>query len=226
MDKKDFSDRTRILIIDDHPLFREGLKSIINKDCRFVVIGEAGNADEGLQMARTMEPDVIMVDISLPDISGIQISREIKDEFPMTKIMIVTMHSEMSSIVQAFKAGVSGYLIKESASIKLIECLEAVLKGRFYFDDSLSDEIASIITESSVDVKNRSDQLYSTLTPREQEIMRLILTGFSYKEVAKKISISPKTVRNHSSNIMSKLGLKNSVELIRYAVKIGLIDKD
>ncbi|MBC8392475.1 MAG: response regulator transcription factor [Deltaproteobacteria bacterium] len=213
-----------ILIIDDHPLFREGLKSIISRDDRFEVIGEAGNGREGLKMAKTLKPDIVVVDISLPDTSGIQLTRDIRKLFSDTRIIIVSMHSKIDYIAEAFQAGATGYVVKESASDRLLQGLESVVQGEYFLDSSVSHQVVENLLKFPIRDARITDVDYASLTPREQEVMRLLAEGFSAKEIAEKLYISPKTVENHRSNIMNKLGLHSTMELIRYAAKLGLID--
>ena len=130
--------RKRILIIDDHPLFREGLKSIFERNTRFKVAGEAGRGDEGVQLAKKLQPDLVLLDLSLPDKSGIQMTREILAVLPNTKVLIISMHSKINYITEAFQAGASGYLVKESASERLLDALEMVSKGEYFLDSSIS----------------------------------------------------------------------------------------
>ncbi len=215
-----------ILIVDDHTLFREGLKSIIGRDNRFEVTGEAGSAQEALQMAGKLRPDVMLVDISLPDQSGIQLTGEIRRLLPETCVMIVTMHSKIDYIVEAFQAGARGYVVKESAPQRLLQGLEAVLKGEYFMDNSVCQRVVKRLTELPARNANISDAAYGTLSPREQEVMRLMAEDYSNREIAEKLYISPKTVENHRTNIMNKLGLHSTIELVRYAAKIGMIDVD
>lgn len=215
-----------ILIIDDHPLFREGLKAIIERDSKFEVVGEAGTGREGLRMVKKLKPDLVLVDISLPDQSGIELTREIRSLILDTRVMIVSMHSKIDYIAEAFQAGATGYVIKESASERLLHALEYVSRGEYFLDSSVSQEVVKKLMESPAREAKITNAAYGTLTPREQEVMRLLAEGLSAKQVAKKLFISPKTVENHRSNIMSKLGLHSTVELIRYAAKLGLIDVD
>jgi DNA-binding NarL/FixJ family response regulator len=215
-----------ILIIDDHALFREGLKSIIGRDNRFKVVGEAGNGREGLRMAKKLKPDVVLVDISLPDRSGIQLTSEIRTLLPESHIMIVSMHSKIDCIAEAFQAGARGYVVKESAGERLLQGLEAVGKGEYFLDSSVSHEVVKKLMKFPLKEAKITDVAYGTLTPREQEVIRLLAEGLATKEVAEKLFISPKTVENHRANIMKKLDLHSSLELFRFAARIGLIDVD
>ena len=215
-----------ILIIDDHPLFREGLKAIIERDNRFEVVGEAGNGREGLRLAKELKPDLALVDMSLPDQSGVQLTRELKNASLKTRIMIITMHSKVDYIVKAFRAGATGYVVKESASERLLQGMDTVLKGEYFMDSSVSHKVIKKLLQFPEKEAKITDASYDTLTPREQEIMVLLAEGLSSKEIADKLFISPKTVDNHRSNIFRKLNLHSVIELIRYAARLGIIDVD
>ena len=220
------SHKKTILIIDDHPLFREGLKAIIGRNHRFEVVGEAGNGRDGLQMARELKPDLALVDMSLPDQSGIQLTRELKNISPKTRVMIVTMHSKVDYIVKAFQAGATGYVVKESASERLIQGIETVLKGEYFMDSSVSHKVIEKLMEFPEKEAKITDATYETLTSREQEIMVLLAQGHTNKQIAEKLFISPKTVENHRSNILRKLDLHSTLDLVRYAARLGIIDVD
>jgi len=218
--------KKRILIIDDHPLFREGLKSLIARNPGFEVAGEAGNGRKGMRMARELKPDLVVMDISLPDKSGIDLTRDIRSLLPETYVMIVSMHSKIDHITKAFQAGASGYVVKESAAERFTQGLEAVSRGEYYLDSSLSHKVVKRLAGLPEKESTITDARYEALTRREQQVMRLLAEGVSTKEIAERLFISPKTVENHRANIMNKLELHSTMELIRYAARLGLIDVD
>ena len=216
--------RKTVLIVDDHPMFRVGLRSILARDERYEVVGETGTAAEALKLAKKFIPDFMIVDISLPDKNGIELTRELKRVLPECKILIVSMHTKIFYVTEAFRMGAQGYLVKESTSETLLKGLEAVSKGRHFLDPSLSREVTENLETASSEASEMVDIGYKRLTKREQEVMRLVAEGFTTKEISERLFISAKTVDNHRANIMSKLGIHRTVELIRYAARIGLID--
>jgi len=218
--------RKTVLIVDDHPLFREGLKSLLARHSSFEVIGEAGNGNDGLKKAKKLMPDLVVMDISLPDQSGIEVTSKIRSLLPETRVIVLSMHTKIDYITEAFRQGATGYVVKESATEKLMECLELVSKGEYFVDSSLSHRVVKSLLESDEKERKITDDGYNTLTPREQQVMRLLAEGHSTKQIAENLFISPKTVENHRSNIMSKLELHSTMELVRYAARLGLIDVD
>lgn len=215
-----------ILIVDDHPLFREGLKSIITRNSRFEVVGEAGTGKQALLLAKQLRPDLVVMDISLPDKSGIDVTSDIRRLLPETRVVIVSIHSKIDHISEAFRAGATGYVVKESAADRLAQGLVAVSRGEYFLDTSLSHKVVEKLMEFPEKDAKITDARYERLTPREQQVMRLLAEGLSTKEIAEKLFISPKTVENHRANLMSKLDLHSTMELVRYAARLGLIDVD
>jgi DNA-binding NarL/FixJ family response regulator len=213
-----------IVIVDDHPLFREGLKSIISRKPELEIVGETGLGKEALRLAENLKPDMVVMDISLPDINGIELTRDIKNLSPPTRVLIVSVHSKIDYITAAFQAGATGYVVKDAPSGKILQALELVSQGEYFLDASVSYQVVKKLSEFSEQKAKTTDTIYSSLTNREQEIFRLLAEGLKIRDIADKLYISPKTVENHKTNIMSKLNLHSTLDLVRYAVKLGIID--
>lgn len=213
----------KIVVVDDHDTFRASLKQIVDRFPGFTVAGEAADARQGEIVISEVQPEVAVIDLSLPDKSGIQLTRIIKTIQPETRVVIVSMHSKIDYILGALRAGAIGYIVKESVSGCLLNALEAALKDEFYLDPALSQEIGARLLETA-DVTDVTDSTYGNLTSREQEILRLLAEGVSAKDIAEKLFISAKTVSNHRANILSKLELHSTADLVRYAAKLGLLE--
>ena len=204
----------------------DGLRAIIQGSPRYEVTGEAGSGKAALAAAKRLKPDLALVDISLPDQSGLELIGEIKRVSPRTKVMIVSMHSKIDYIAKAFQAGAKGYIVKDSASDKLLQGIDHVLKGDYFMDTSVSQEVVKRLMGLQTKEIKITNAAYEALTPREQEIMVLVAEGFSSIDISEKLFISIKTVENHRSSIMKKLDIHSVIEIVRYAAKLGLIDID
>ena len=202
-----------ILIVDDHEIFREGIQGLIMQNPEFRVLGSAPSGRAAIQMAKDQAPDVVIMDIGLPDITGIEACRAIKQNNPQTKIIALSMHTEEDLVQEMLTAGADGYLLKDSAFQDLSVAVEQALQGGTY----LSPQISSAL------VKRLHINEATTLTSREQEVLKLLATGRNAKLVADDLCISIKTVETHRSNAMKKLGLNNLADLTRYAIRRGLI---
>jgi DNA-binding NarL/FixJ family response regulator len=220
------TEQKKIIIIEDHPLFREGIKTILNRNPHYQIVAEAGTGRDGLRMVRELRPELVLLDLSLPDIRGLSLIDDIKEISRKTGILIISMHSQIDHIIKSFQCGAMGYIVKESAADTLLVAIETVLKGDYYMDSSVSRKVVRKLAK----IPDRSPATersgYAVLTPREQEVLSLLAEGQTSAQVAEKLCISQKTTDNHRTNIMRKLGLQNTVELVRYAAKIGLIDVD
>lgn len=216
----------KILIIDSHPLFREGFMSVIDQGGRFTVAGATGTGTEGYNLAKSLNIDLVVMEIFLPDRDAFQLIRELRSLLPMTPVMILSAYTKIEYIVQALNSGATGYVLKESLWDNLFDGLEFVMKGDYYLDSALSPDLIMELVSVSDKDGTPNNHVNRYLTPREQEIMCMLAEGLSKKKIAEKLFISPRTVENHASNIMNKLSLNSTIELVRCAAKLGLIDMD
>jgi len=220
------ADKKTVLIVDDHPVFREGIKALIGKEPQYKVIGEAGEARSALQTALKIRPDIAIVDLSLPDRSGIELIRELHGHLPKIRTLVLSMHSKADYIASAFRSGARGYVVKESAAENLVAALDAMARDDYYMDSTVSAQVVEKLMQKQPGSPKITDSNYDSLTAREQEIMALLAEGHNVREIADRLHISQKTVENHRSNIYSKLEIHNSLELVRYAVRLGIVDVD
>lgn len=210
---------TRILIADDHGLMRAGLHAMLEDQPTLEVIGEAASGEEVLHMAGELCPDIVLLDISLPGIDGIETTRQLRVSCPQARVLILTVYSEESLLLEAIRAGASGYIIKRAAEEELISAIQAVSRGEMYIHPALT---RYLLKELSPETKPRMDA-FDQLTPREVEVMGYIIRGYTNRQIAEELVISIRTVEGHRASLLSKLGLKNRVELVEFAEKKGLI---
>src|SRR5580765_7813495 len=213
--------RVRIMIADDHPLVRSGLRFLLEREGEFDVVAEAADGYEAIDLAALHKPDVILLDVGMPRLSGPDAALSIAQKAPATRIVMVSMHSDESYVLRALKAGARGYLLKDSAEADLIKAVHAVAGGKSFF----SPAVSKLLLDDYVRKLKRSgtEDAYDLLTPREREVLQLIAEGKSNKDVANLLNLSVYTVETHRSNIMQKLNLRGVPELILYAVRKGVI---
>lgn len=211
----------RILLADDHKLFRDGLRTLLEKQAGVSVVGEAGDGLQCVQSCRDLKPDVILMDISMPQLNGIEATRRILQEMPKTRVIMLSMHSDRRFVIETLKTGAMGYLLKDSAFEELVSVLGAVMDGRIY----LSREITDIVVKDYVELAQSSDgdsTVFSVLSAREREVLQLLAEGRTTKEIADKLHVSGKTIETHRKQIMQKLDLHSIAELTKYAIREGL----
>jgi len=213
--------KIRILLADDHTIMRRGLRLLLERQPGFEVVGEAADGRQAAERAEGTKPDVVVLDIAMPNMSGIEAAQRIRASLPQAAIVILSMHSDEGYVLRALKAGAKGYLLKDSAESDLIEAIRAVSEGKAFF----SPEISKILVEDYVrDMKKRgAEDSYELLTSREREILHLLAEGKSNKDVATLLNLSLYTVETHRRNLQDKLNLHSLAELILYAVRKGLI---
>lgn len=211
----------RILLADDHVVMRRGLRLLLETQPGFSVIGEASDGRKAIEAAKTLLPDVVILDIAMPILNGAEAAQRINEELPNIAIIMLTMHSDESYVLRALRAGAKGYLLKDSAESDVMEAIRAVSVGKTFF----SPEISRILMEDYVrEIRRRGvNDSYETLSSREREVLHLIVEGKANKEVAALLNISPYTVETHRRNLQEKLNLHNFAELVLYAVRKGLI---
>lgn len=220
------SDPLKVLLVDDHPLFREGLRSMLAGQPAYRVVGQAGTAREALAQARASTPDIVLLDIGLPDANGIEVIRQLHTLAAPPRILVVSMHARLDLVAESLRVGALGYVLKDSAATNLLQGLAAVSRGDRYLDAAIVPQVLLRLDEYAVRRSRPADPAYETLTKREQQILRLLAEGRSVAAIATDLYISRKTVENHRCNIFSKLGFSNMVELVHYAARLGLIEID
>ena len=206
----------RIVIVDDHPVLRKGLGRIINSNYDFVVCGEAGEANDGLAVIRKEKPDLVIADIGLPGASGIELTKNIRAEFPDMPVLILSMHEESLYALRALRAGAAGYIVKQEAIEKIADAVREVLNGRRYLSPAISQQLNA---DSTTGAGARSATSIAELTDRELEILELIGKGREVREIAEQLRLSPKTVETHRTHIKEKLNLKNARGVARFALQ-------
>lgn len=214
--------KTTVLLVDDHKIFRDGLRTLIEKE-GMEVVGEAENGRKTIKLAEKLLPNVIIMDVSMPDMNGIEATRKIISEMPQVKVIALSMHSDRRFVLGMLEAGASGYLLKDCAFGELASAIKQVLTGNKY----LSPKIADVVVKGYLNKSNDSSVSGGAiLTSREREILQLIAEGLTAKEIADHVFLSVKTVETHRRNIMQKLNMRSTVDLTKYAIREGLTSLD
>ena len=210
----------RVVIADDHAIVRGGLRALIHDEIGLDLIGEAAGGYEAIELVEKNQPDVLVLDISMPDLDGITVTRMLKPNFPDLRILILTLHEDEALLKEAIKAGASGYILKRAAESELISAIQVILRGDMYVDPSM---LRSLLGESKPASPQNATQA-ENLTSRETEILKLIVEGYTNRQIGEHLNISIRTVEGHRANISDKLGLHSRLELVRYARQHGMIE--
>ena len=210
----------RVLIADDHTLVRESLVGLLQADGGIQVVGQAADGIEAVEKAVATRPDVVVADLSMPRLNGIEVVRRLREALPETRVLVLTMHQEDEYVLQAVRAGAHGYLVKDSAAAELLAAVRSLHAGRGYFGPQASRTLAEQLQHP----ERTADDPYGRLTTREREVFHLIAEGLTTKEIARCLEISTKTAENHRARVLDKTGARNTAELVRLALRKGLLD--
>lgn len=208
----------RILIADDHGVMRAGLHAMIEGEAGITVVGEADNGDQVLGLAGELLPDIVLMDIGMPGLGGIEATRRLRKTYPQIKVLILSVYEDQSLLQEAIRAGASGYVIKRAAGDELIDAIQAVSKGYMYIHPAITRLLVHDLTRTT----DTNKSALESLTPRELEVMGYIIRGFTNRQIAETLVISIRTVEGHRASLFGKLGLTNRVELVEFAEKYGL----
>jgi DNA-binding NarL/FixJ family response regulator len=216
--------KVRIVIAEDHTILREGLKSLLSSNPDFEIIGEAEDGREAIRCVEKFKPDLILMDLSMPRMNGMDAIKEIKKRFSETKILVLTVHKTEEYILATLKSGADGYILKDSTHAELVLAVKNVSSGKHYISPGISEKVIEGYLEGKKTLKRKSS--WETLTQREREILKLIAEGYKNKEIGDYLCISPKTVEKHRANLMEKLDLHNVQALTTFAIEKGLVSRE
>jgi DNA-binding NarL/FixJ family response regulator len=218
------TETTRILLADDHALVRHGIRALLCKERAWKVVGEAANGAEALEKARKLRPDIVILDIVMPKVDGLEATRQIRSSLPNTKIIVLTMHESDQMVRRVFEAGAQGYVLKSDLGGQLVKGVREVSRGKLYLTPKVSEILLANTTDSE-EMATGADTLPASairLTPREREVTCLLAEGLANKEIASILKMAIRTVETHRANIMSKLGLHSAAALVSYALREGI----
>ncbi|HYE65420.1 MAG TPA: response regulator transcription factor [Pyrinomonadaceae bacterium] len=210
--------KLRVFLADDHEMIREGLKLLVSSQPDMECCGEASDGRAAVERAKELQPDVVVMDVSMPELNGLQATKKLKACCPQVKVLALTRHADDGYLQQLLKAGVSGYVLKQSAAAELLHAIRAVANGNLYLDPAIAQKVVGAYVGKAAPL---GAALPSKLSEREQEVLRMIAWGYSNKEIAARLEISVKTVEVHKANAMRKLGMRSRIDIVRYALLQG-----
>ncbi len=212
--------KIRVVLADDHALLREGIRALLSRESDVEVVGEAADGREAIARCRTLRPDIVLMDIAMPGLGGLEAALEIRKECPDTKILVLTQYEDREYVTRFLKVGAAGYVLKKAAGAELASAIRSVFRGGLVLDPQIAREA---LREAEPLPGGAEGDLYETLTDREKQVLKIVAEGKSNKEVAELLGISVKTAMSHRERVMEKLGLHNRTDLIRFALKKGVI---
>jgi len=210
----------RILLADDHTVVRESLATALRNSGDCLIVAESGDGSSAVEKAHAVQPDVAVIDISMPRLSGIEVVRRLSAELPRIRVLVLTMHEEDEYVLQVIRAGAAGYLVKHAAISELLGAVRTLAAGGVHFGPYAAKVLASHVHHPHA----ATEDPYGALSPREREVLHLVVEGLTTKEIARRLDIGVKTAENHRGRILTKLGLRNSAELVRYAMRRHLVE--
>lgn len=213
-------EKYRIVLADDHALIRHGIKNIISQDGRLEIVGEVGNGEELLNTLAGKTVDLLILDISMPKISGIDLTEILKKRYPSMKILILTMHKSKQFLHRAISAGADGYLVKSDSDKEILLAIEKIEQGKTYISPYLADDFTEDVLQA---YRDPAASPFKNLTTREKQILSLVVDGYTSKAMAAKLNLSPRTVDHHRANLLKKFDMKNSVDLVNFAIRNGYV---
>jgi two-component system, NarL family, response regulator NreC len=219
------NERIRVLIADDHPLIRGGLRSLFATQADIEVIGEAANGVEAVEMTRALRPDVLLVDIAMPSMSGLEVVPLVRESAPETQIVILSMYAKEAYTHQVLTEGARAYVLKGAPSVEVLAAIRAVHAGRYYFSEQIHADVITSYTGGERRSASRSVS-YNSLTDRERQVFLLLIEGHSSQRISDLLAISIKTVEKHRASISKKLGMSHPVDMVKFAIRYGIIDPD
>lgn len=223
--EREKSKETTIVLADDHKVVRQGLRAVLEAGPDLRVVGEAGNGLDVLRLVERLRPDVLVLDVMMPGLNGLEVARQLKKRSPKTLVVILSIHKDESYVIEALKNGAAGYVLKDSSAAELVKAVQEAAAGRRYLSPPLSDSAIEAYIQRATSAPTEIDR-YDSLSSREREVLQLVAEGYTNAEIGKRLFISPRTVEIHRANMMHKLRLRNQTDLVRYALKRGILPPD
>jgi two-component system, NarL family, response regulator NreC len=213
--------RVSIVLADDHQIVRKGLRALLEAEADFQIVGEASTGPETVQLVERLTPDILVLDLMMPGLNGLEVARQVRQQSPSTRVIVLSMHTNEAYVLQALKNGASGYVLKNADMAEIVQAIHQVIAGLRYLSPPLSEHAINVYIEKA---RITAMDSYETLTEREREVLQLAAEGLGNNEIAARLSVSPRTIETHRAHLLSKLGLRTQTDLIRYALQHGLIE--